>query len=62
MSYKVYIYAFMLFVTTFSLSGVNFNNFFKKNHVLEARLFILLLILSISFLSSSFIISFIEAT
>lgn len=62
MSYKVYIYAIMLFITAFSLSGLNFNNVFKKDHILEAKILMVLIILSISYLSSSFIISFIEAT
>lgn len=60
MNYKVYIYAFMLIVTVYALSGINYNNFFKTKHVLEAKIFIMLVAMSISYLASMYIISFIE--
>lgn len=60
MDYKVFVYAISLFVTVFAFSGINFNNFFRINHKLEARVFVMLLIISVSYLVSSFIISFIE--
>ncbi len=62
MDYKVYIYALMLIVTVFSLSGINFNDFFKKNHIIEAKIFVMLIALAISFLASEFIIMIIELT
>ena len=61
MDYRIYIYAFMLFTTTYAFSGINFNNFFRTNHKLEAKIFVMLLIISVSYLVSSFVISFIEA-
>lgn len=60
MDYKIFIYAIMLFATTFAFTGLNINNIFRKNHVIEAKIFIMLLILSVSYLSSRFIIDFIE--
>ena len=60
MNYKVYIYMLMLFITAFSLSGINFNNLFKKNHIIEAKIFIMLIALSISYLASRFIIDFLN--
>lgn len=62
MNYKVYIYAFMVLVSVFALSGINFNELFKKNKYFEARVFVVLLILSLSYLASQFIICFIEAS
>jgi uncharacterized membrane protein YwzB len=50
----------MLFTTTFAVSGINFNGFFKTKHELEAKIFVALLILGISFAASEFIIGFIE--
>lgn len=61
MSYKVYIYAFMLLLTAFAFSGINFNNFFRTNHKIEAKVLIMLLVMAVSYLASNFIISFIEA-
>ena len=60
MSYKAIIYAFMLLITSFSLSGINYTGFFKTNHIWEARFFIILITLALSYLSGSFIINFIE--
>lgn len=60
MSYKAYIYAITLVITAFSLSGVNFTNFFKVKHELESKIFVMLITISISYLVSSFIISFLE--
>ena len=60
MDYKVFIYIIMLFASFFSLSGVNFNNFFKKNHVIEAKIFVILLAISMGYLASRFIIDFLN--
>ena len=43
MNYKIYIYAIMLLVTAFSLSGVNFTGVFKKNHEIEAKIMVVLI-------------------
>ena len=61
MNYKIYIYAFMLFVTIFALSGINYTGLFKKNHIIEAKVLIVLIAMGLSYLAASYIISFIEA-
>lgn len=60
MSYRIYIYVFMLFATSFALSGINFNHLFKEKHIIEAKIFILLIDLGLSYIASQFIINFIE--
>lgn len=60
MSYKVYIYAFMLFASTFAVSGINFENIIRKNKVWESRILAALFIGALTYLASNFIISFIE--
>ena len=60
MSYKVYIYAFMLFASTFAVSGINFENIIRKNKVWEARILAALFIGALTYLASNFFISFIE--
>jgi uncharacterized membrane protein YwzB len=50
----------MLLTTIFALSGINYNGLFRTNHKIEARIFIILIAMAISYLSSQFIISFIE--
>ena len=44
------------------ISGINFNNFFKKNHVWEARLFVLVISCIMGYLFGSFIIEFLNVS
>ena len=60
MNYKIYIYALMLFVTSFAFSGINYTNVFKKGHIIEAKILVMLIVLGVSYMASRFIIDFIE--
>ena len=62
MNYRIFIYAVTLVISAFALSGVNFTNFFKKEHKLEAKIFSLLLIISIGYLTGTFIITILDLT
>ena len=59
MDYKIYIYVVCIFLSAFAISGINFNNFFRKNRVIEARVLVLLLSLALGYLVGSLVISFI---
>lgn len=56
--YKTLIYIFCVLISVFVLSGINFNDFFKKNHVVEARIFIIIISFIMGYLLGSFIIEF----
>lgn len=60
MNYRVFIYIIMLFLAMFTLSGINFTNFFKKQSELQAKCFIILIAMGLSYLASEFILKFIE--
>ncbi|MFA7120138.1 MAG: DUF1146 family protein [Bacilli bacterium] len=60
--YKVLIYTLSVLLSVFALSGINFNNFFKKNYKNEARVFVFILALSLGYLLGSFIIDFLNAS
>ncbi len=60
MNYKTYIYIISVLLSTFALSGINFNNFFKKNKVIESRVLIILFSLALGYLVGTFVITFIE--
>lgn len=62
MNYKLFVYIVITLLTTFCISGINFTNFFKKGKLLESKLLVFLLILSISYLVSNFIINFLEVS
>jgi uncharacterized membrane protein YwzB len=55
MAIKIVTYLVTLLCTTFAMTGINFNNFFKKDHIWEARFFIAIAVMSISYLLTSFI-------
>lgn len=58
MSVKFFIYIFVSFVVIWAMDSVNINQIFKKNHVNQARVFYLLLGLSMIYLVSNFIFDF----
>ena len=62
MNYRLIIYIVVAFLSTFAMTGVNINGIFKKGKVVEAHVFIYLLILAITELVSSFIINFLEVS
>jgi uncharacterized integral membrane protein (TIGR02327 family) len=58
--YKTLVYIFCILLSVFVVSGINFNNFFKKNHVIEAKLFVLVISFIMGYLLGSFIIEFLN--
>jgi uncharacterized integral membrane protein (TIGR02327 family) len=60
MDYKIYIYVICIFLSAYAISGINFNNVFRKNKVIEARLLVLLLSLALGYLVGSLVISFVS--
>ena len=59
---KTVIYMISVIIPCFVMTGINFNNFFKKNHVWEARLFVVIVSLIMGYLLAEFIINFAEAS
>lgn len=62
MNFRTYIYIVSVLLSTFAISGINFNNVFRKNKVVEARIFVVLLVLALGYLVGSFVITFIECS
>ena len=62
MNYKLVIYVMSVLITTFAVSSLDLNRFFKQGKVIEANIFSFLLIIAISELVSSFIIEFLEVS
>ena len=60
--YQAAIYIICILLSVFAISGINFNNFFKKDHVWEARIFIIIVSLVLGYLLASFLIVFMEVT
>lgn len=62
MNNKVVVYIITVLVTTFGVSSLDINRFFKQGKVVEANVFAVLLILAIAELVSSFLINFLEVS
>ena len=54
------VYIICILTSVFSLSGINFSNFFKKDRVWEARIFIVLISLALGYLVGSLLIALIN--
>ena len=62
MNYKLILYIIMVLLSTYTLSGINFNNLFKKNKVIEAKIFVVSLSIVMGYLLTNFIVDFIEVS
>lgn len=62
MNFKTYIYIVSVLLSTFAISGINFNNVFRKNKVIEAKILIVLLALALGYLVGTFVVTFIECS
>jgi len=58
--YQAAIYILCIMLSTFVISGINFNNFFKKDRIWEARIFIVIISLVLGYLLAKFLITFME--
>ena len=48
------------FITAFGLSGINYNGFFKKEHIMEARVLVMVLSFSFGYLLTQFVLVFLN--
>ena len=62
MNAKVYIYIITTLLSAYTLTGINFNKFWNPKKTLEARIFIILLSLIMSYLLTNFIVDFFSAS
>lgn len=62
MNFRTYIYIVSILLSTFAVSGINFDNVFRKNKVIEARVLVVLLALALGYLVGTFVITFIECS
>ena len=58
MTPKFFLYIFITLVVVWTMDGLNINFIFKKNRVAQARVFYLLVTLSLSYLVTNFVYDF----
>ena len=59
--YNFLIYLIIMIVVIWSMDGLNINGIFKKNQIYKAKVFYILMVLSITYMSSNFIIEFLNS-
>ena len=59
---KPALYIICSFIAAFAISGINFNGLFKKDKVLESRVFVIVISLSLGYLLTNFVMDFINLT
>ena len=62
MNSKVYIYMITTLLSAYTLTGINFNKIWVSKKSLEARIFVILLSLIMSYLLTNFITDFLSSS
>lgn len=62
MNLKIYFYVFFVMLSAYTLTGVNFDKWMKKNKIWEARILVIILSLIIGYLLTNFIFDFFSLT
>ena len=59
--YNLLLYSIVLVIMIWAMEGVNINTIFKKNRMYQARVMYILIVLSLTYLSSNFILDFLNS-
>jgi len=62
MGIKVYIYIITTLLSVYTLTGINFNKIWRKDKNIEAKLFVIILSLIMSYLLTNFIVDFLSSS
>lgn len=62
MNYKLLVYIFNIMLCIFSLSGINFESFIKKNRIWETRILVITLSLALAYLLTCFVFEFLSVS
>lgn len=62
MNYKLFVYIVITLLSAVAVSGINFNNIFRKDKTIEAKILVFLFILALSYLVTNFIGDFLEVS
>ena len=57
---KALLYVLFTMISAYILSSINYKNFFKKNKIWEAKIFVILLSFIMSYLLTNFVTDFIS--
>ena len=58
--YNLILYSLVFVLVTWCMDGININSIFKKNRIYQARVFYILLIISLTYLVTNFLLMFLN--
>lgn len=58
--YNLLLYTIVMILVIWTMDGININHIFKKNKIYQARVFYIMIVLSITYLVSNFLIEFLN--
>ena len=59
--YNLVLYILVLIIVVWTMDGLNLNVLFKQNRIYQARVFYIILAFSLTYLTSNFIITFLNS-
>jgi len=59
--YNFLLYIIVLIIVIWAMDGINMNYIFKKNRINEARVFYIIIVFSLTYLTSNFILVFLNS-
>lgn len=59
MNYKMILYVIFILLSTYTLSGINFDKIMKRNKPIESRVLVLILSLLMGYFLTNFVLDFI---
>lgn len=59
--YNLLLYILVLTIVIWAMDGLNINIIFKKNRIYQARVFYIIIIFSLTYLVSNFILEFLNS-
>lgn len=62
MIFQVLLYIAMILLSIYSLSGLNIDHLFKTNHILEAKILVLIIGIIMGYLLTNFVLDFVEVS
>lgn len=58
--YNLLLYVIVLILVIWSIDSININHIFKKNRIYQARVFYIMIIFSLTYLVTNFLIEFLN--
>lgn len=59
--FNLLVYFLVLIIVIWTMDAININSIFKKNRELQAKVFYIIIVFSLTYLTSNFLISFLNS-